>query len=64
MNCHRCNVETNCHTMSKFNTQLICMDCKKKEREHPDYEKASRVELLHVKQGNFNFKGIGKPADL
>lgn len=64
MICQRCFKETNCHTMSMFNTQLICMDCKSKEVEHPSYEKASRAEIEQVKKGNRNFQGIGKPVDL
>jgi hypothetical protein len=47
-----------------FNTQEICMDCKDKERQHPKYQEASDAELEQTKQGNYNFKGIGKPADL
>ena len=51
-------------TMSRFNTDWICIDCEKKEREHPDYKRASEAELKAVQSGNYNFKGIGKPADL
>ena len=50
--------------MSMFNTQEICMDCRKKERSHPGYEKARQVEADQVRQGNYNFQGIGKPKDL
>lgn len=64
MICDRCYTETNVHTMSMFNTQEICMDCRKKERAHPGYEKARQVEADQVRQGNYNFQGIGKPKDL
>ncbi len=64
MICNRCYTETNVHTMSMFNTQEICMDCRKKERSHPGYEKARQVEADQVRQGNYNFQGIGKPKDL
>lgn len=64
MKCNRCHTETNVHTMSMFNTQDICMTCKEKEKLHPLYEMAVRVELNEVKQGNFNFKGIGLPTEL
>jgi len=64
MECNRCYTKTDTHTMSMFNIEDICMDCKKKEREHPDYEKARQVEADQVRQGNYNFQGIGKPKDL
>jgi hypothetical protein len=50
--------------MSMFNTQLICMDCKSKERAHPDYKRAADAEHQQVVNGNRNYKGVGKPADL
>ena len=35
-NCQRCQKPTNGVTiMSMFNTQVICMDCKKTEKENP-----------------------------
>ena len=45
--------------MSMFNTDCICMDCKRKETEHPDYAKARDAEHAEVCKGNYNFKGIG-----
>jgi hypothetical protein len=50
--------------MSLFNTQDICLECKCKEEQHPDYEKALLKDVEEIKKGNFNFKGIGKPVDL
>lgn len=62
--CVRCGA-TNCATtMSKFNTDIICMSCKDKERKHPKYAEADAAELAAVKAGDYNFPGIGKPADL
>ena len=46
MTCERCGTETNVHTMSMFNTQDICMDCKDKETKHPDYQKAAAMPRL------------------
>ncbi len=46
-------------TMSMFNEQCICMDCKKKEKERPDYRKACDAEHEAVLAGNRYFKGIG-----
>ena len=64
MTCQRCRKETNCHTMSRFNTQLICMECLDKEQKHPKYKEAAEAEEAAVRAGNRNFAGIGKPADL
>lgn len=57
--CDRCGAELKVRTMSMFNTDVICMECKEKETHHPDYEKAREVELAEVKKGNYNFEGIG-----
>lgn len=45
--------------MSMFNTDCICMECKRKETKHPDYAKARDAEHAEVCKGNYNFKGIG-----
>jgi len=63
-NCQRCGKEITAHTMSMFNKELICMGCKEVEKNHPDYDKARRKELEEVMKGNYNYEGIGKPADL
>ena len=57
MECERCHAETQVHTMSRFNTQAICMDCLDKEKKHPDYPKAAAAELAAVRAGDYNFKG-------
>lgn len=62
--CARCLKETLVTTMSKFNTDIICMECKDKERAHPKYQEASDAELRAVKSGDYNFPGVGKPDDL
>ena len=63
LKCKRCQKETNCFTMSMFNTQEICMDCKEAEKKHPEYKRARDAELQAVKGGDYNFKGIGYPDD-
>lgn len=60
--CHRCGTETDAHTMSRFNTDLICMDCCDAEEQHPDYEHACRVEHEATRQGNWNHPGVGWPG--
>jgi len=63
--CDRCGLpHNNITTMSKFNTDTICMPCKDKEILHPEYEKASQAEIAEIKKGNYNFEGIGLPSDL
>ena len=47
-----------------FNQDVICMECKDKESAHPKYEEARKRDLQEIKNGNRNFKGIGKPEDL
>jgi hypothetical protein len=64
MICDRCKKETSIHTVSMFNTDVICPECKDKELKHPDYEHAREAEAAACREGNFNFPGIGKPKDL
>lgn len=59
MKCQRCGKESAVSIMSMFNTDEICLDCKKEERKHPDYQKAVEAESNEVKNGNLNFEGIG-----
>jgi len=62
--CQRCNCDSKTTIVSMFNTQIICLNCKQKESDHPDYKKACDAELNEVKKGNRNFEGIGLPSDL
>lgn len=62
--CDRCYKETRVTIVSYFNTDTICVECKAKERAHPDYQKAVDAEVNAVKAGNLNFSGIGLPLDL
>lgn len=63
--CDRCGVElTGVHRMSFFNTDMCCLDCLEKEKQHPDYQRAKAEELAAVQRGDYNFPGIGKPEDL
>lgn len=50
--------------MSRFNTECCCMDCIETEKRHPDYQRAYDAELQAVKNGDYNYPGIGKPEDL
>lgn len=62
--CDRCCKPSKVLTMSMFNTEMVCDECKCRERKHPDYIKAREVEAEHVMKGDYKFKGIGKPKDL
>lgn len=57
--CDRCGKDLSSgRIMSMFNTDCICLSCKKEETLDPDYEMASKAELSEVKKGNYNFGGI------
>lgn len=43
--CHRCGAKTSIHIMSMFNTDLICMTCKDKEKRRADYKAAEEADL-------------------
>ena len=45
--------------MSMFNTDVICLDCKEKERNRSDYRQAADAEHAAVLSGNRSFAGIG-----
>jgi hypothetical protein len=62
--CDRCGALARATTMSYFNTDTICMDCRTRERAHPKFEEARDAEIAACKGGNFNFPGIGLPDDL
>lgn len=63
MICHRCGVDTKSHTMSMFNTDIICLECADDERAAPNYQKARAIENDAVLGKNYNFKGIGLAPD-
>ncbi len=62
--CDRCGQKASVTIMSKFDEDMICMPCKKEEKAHPDYQRASDEELKACQSGNLNFEGIGLPEDL
>ena len=61
--CDRCGASLDgCRTMSRFNTDTLCMKCADEERQHPDYQLAADAELAAVRAGNRNFAGLGWPG--
>lgn len=58
--CDRCHGSLDeGRTMSMFNEDCICMACAMKERQREDYKKAVEADHEQIRQGNYNFKGIG-----
>ena len=45
--------------MSMFNTDCLCMECIRKERQRDDYPDAVKADHEEIKRGNFSFQGIG-----
>ena len=62
--CDRCRKPVKALRMSMFNTEMCCQACLFKESKHPLYEQARQAERDAVKNGDYNFQGIGKPEDL
>lgn len=62
--CDRCNGSLkDGRIMSMYNTQCICLICKDKETKRPDYAKAVKTDREKIKQGDYNFRGIGYSED-
>ena len=58
-NCDRCGGTLEAgRVMSMFNTDCLCLACKEKEKNRPDYPAAVKAENDAVKKGNTNFNGI------
>lgn len=57
-NCDRCGKSTDGKTtMSVFNEDVICMNCKEEEKKDPEYKAAVEAELEEIRRGNHNYKG-------
>lgn len=59
--CDRCgtSLKEKARIMSMYNDDCLCLDCKDKERERPDYKDATDADNAEIKKGNYNFPGIG-----
>ncbi len=58
--CDRCGGDLSTgRIMSMFNTEVICMACKEKERQRPDYRQALQADRDAIRRGDRNFPGIG-----
>jgi hypothetical protein len=58
--CDRCGAETGFLTGSYFNTDMVCLACDREERASDRFAEAQRAENEAVRQGDFNFRGIGR----
>jgi uncharacterized Zn finger protein (UPF0148 family) len=59
-NCDRCGGSlSGGRTLSMYNGECICMECKDKETKRADYKKAVEADHAEIRKGNYNFKGIG-----
>lgn len=63
MKCKRCGKQTHTLSMSYFNTDMCCLDCLVKEKQHPMYKIAKDKEHEEVVKGNMNYEGIGLPSN-
>lgn len=58
--CDRCGGSLEAgRIMSMYNQDCICMACKKAEQQRADYAEAVAADHEAIKQGNYNFPGIG-----
>ena len=62
--CSRCGQFMTGRIMSMFSEEPICLACKDKEENHPDYAAAREVENNEVLKGNYNYKGVGSPFEV
>ncbi len=60
--CARCRRDGRVLICSKFNTEMICLDCKDVETFHPDYHAADLVEVAACRAADYNFCGVGLPV--
>lgn len=56
--CDRCSNDLTTRMMSKMNQDILCMDCIKAEKSHPEFKRADIAELEQVKSGNYNYEGL------
>lgn len=57
--CDRCGRKTGVFQMSRFNTEMVCVDCIADEKEAPGYKRAAEEEYRQVVMCQYNFPGVG-----
>ena len=53
--CARCAERLTGSSMSRYNSDVLCMACLTDERSLPSYAACEAAELAAVKRGNYNF---------
>jgi hypothetical protein len=61
--CPRCKANLRSWTTSYFNLEDICLDCALDERSAPNFSHARAREEAEVRQGNYNYRGLGLAPD-
>ena len=56
--CSRCCGALIARSMSRVNTDVLCMDCLELEKAHPSYHEAVKAEQEQVKDENYNYPGL------
>jgi hypothetical protein len=49
--------------MSMFDDADLCMQCKEDERLAPGYHAAVEADMVKMKNGDYNFEGVGLSAE-
>jgi hypothetical protein len=57
--CERCGERDCALSVSYMNTDQVCLDCNADERRAPGYEAAKAAEIEAVRNGDYNFPGVG-----
>ena len=59
MTCPRCGGDAAPSMMSMFNTDMCCLECIEKEKQHPKYKEAVAADEAAISKGDYNYAGIG-----
>jgi hypothetical protein len=62
--CHRCGEEAETLRSSWFNTDMLCLNCRQVEGNHPLYAYAQYAAFVKAQTGDYCFVGIGLPQEL
>ena len=61
--CPRCGGSMRSYTCSWFTTESICTTCQQEEKSAPNFEAARAAEEAAIRNGDYNFPGIGLAAE-
>lgn len=62
MKCQRCGGDCSTYRVSWFDTAVLCPSCQVEEEKHPDFRYARETENAAVRNGDYNFPGVGWPG--